>query len=219
MPDDITNGDQGGQGNTNAAPGAGGGDEGAGAVSWLDALPEDLRGHEALKAMDSPEALVKAHLDLLGKQPQVPEDYTLALPEGIKADEGLMRAFKATAKQAGLTQDQAQAVANVHAEFIKVQNEQWAREMTAAEDSLRKTWGADFDTNLARAQRGLAVAAGDEAPVLATILKATGMGNHPVVAKVGLYIDSLTADDKLVNGQPAGVGRSAAQILFDKSGK
>ncbi len=54
-------------------------------------------------------------------KPTVPDAYTFQLPQGMKADDELVAKISPVFKELGLTQEQAQKVANVYAERVAAQ--------------------------------------------------------------------------------------------------
>jgi hypothetical protein len=81
-------------------------------TKFTDTLPENLKGHEALKDMD-PVKLAESYVSTIDKVPQVPksiDEYTNPeIPQGIPIDEAANRLFREEALKAGMTNAQYQA--------------------------------------------------------------------------------------------------------------
>jgi len=79
---------------------------------FTETLPEELRGHEALKDMD-PVKLAESYVSTIDKVPKVPasidEYVNPELPEGIPLDEAANQIFREEALKAGMTNEQYQA--------------------------------------------------------------------------------------------------------------
>lgn len=144
---------------------------------FLDTLPEALRSEAAFKDMQDVGALAQAHHELLGKQPVVPdtaEGYTTpAMPDGLTPNKAELSAFKAVAKEQGLTQAQFDAVVaadNARAERFAVARKAYLEKGT---EELKKDWGADYESNKALAHKTLTSFAGegaDKSPALVDFL-------------------------------------------------
>jgi hypothetical protein len=153
---------------------------------------------------------------------QVPEDgkYTLTMPEGVELDAGLLEGMSPRFKELGLTQGQAQALAD---DFIKAGQAKavkdgeawatriagWANDAKADKDIGGAKWDATVrDAHRATLQLGT--------PELKEYLNASGGGNHPEMirffAKVGGLIkeDSPPTNGGTGNGKPA----ETAHLLF-----
>lgn len=133
-----------------------------------------------------------------------PEKYEpFKLPDGVKLEDAQIADLQATAKDLGLTQDQAQKLVDRE---LKVRGEVSTAAQTEFKSTIAK-WAddarADKDiggdklaATLASAKRGLdAASTNAKLPELKTMLDSTGFGNHPAVIKLFQYVDSLTAND------------------------
>ena len=123
---------------------------------------------------------------LSAEAPEAPVEieYTdFTYPEGTVVDETIQDAFKSAAKEAGLTQKQAQhltdmgslmrtkVMADHQAQQAQVHND-WAE----ASRSDKEFGGAKMDENLAIAGKAINAFA---TPELKALLDSTGIGNHP----------------------------------------
>lgn len=144
--------------------------------------------------------------------PVVPADYTLQLPEGVTFDDATIGEIKAALKQAGATQEQAQAHVAAFASSVKTVNDRAAQAARAAgEAALRadpEFGGENFDRTLADAKATVVALGGEDA--LAELDK-TGLGNSPALIKVFAKLARHgLAGGKFVAG---GHARNAEQTL------
>lgn len=211
-------------GNADASKGAAasgtGTTDGAAKVAGTDA---GATGGDPAKVAADKAAADAAAAEAAKAKTGAPEKYeAFKLPDGVKLNDATVADLQATAKDLGLTQDQAQKLvdrelkvrgdvtAAAQAEF-KSTIGKWADEARADKD----IGGDKLPATLASAKRGLeAVAANAKLPDLKPMLDATGFGNHPTVIKLFQYVDSLTANDgKFVPGgkAPAAQNTEAAQ--------
>ena len=146
-------GDAGANGNGNGGGDGEGGDGGdSTATNWLDGLPDELKGHDALKEIKTPEDMAKRLAELHGKVPTIPEkaeDYTFQAPDGVQMDQPLMDGFKDFAHKGGLTQDQFHGAIEFYNEFFLGRIDQAINDTDTA---LSKEWGADKEKNMEAAQ-------------------------------------------------------------------
>lgn len=228
-------------GNLNPTPGSTG--DGGGGGTWLDSLPEDLKGNEALKGYDGIESLAKAHLTAQGelaglKQqiedgkpviPETPEAYELpAKFEGIpdEAAAEVAKSLSQVALEAGLTKEQAgKAYAAIMAQEVKaIKDEAEAIERKQAETktSLQKEYGDKYAETMNTAFLRCAEIAGTTGVDGATFkawLDNTGIGDDPTFIKFAVGLAKLVSSDGILqNAGPAGP-RSAAEILYPNQGK
>lgn len=130
-----------------------------------------------------------AYYKALGR-PDKPEDYKLEkpqLPEGMIYDENKSKLFAQVAHKEGLTTKQLTALHNAWNESVKADFETQTK---AANDflnkstvAMKKEWGPDFDSNLAKADAAIGLIFGED---FKKVLKDTGLCNHPDVIK-GMY--------------------------------
>lgn len=195
------------QDNTDAGAGTGG----SATPSFIESLPEDLRGSEQLKGFDSAEKLARAHLETLGKLPVVPEKpeaYQLTIPDGHPVNAELVSQFQKWAHEAGLSQDQAAKIgqnyiaaeAAIMAQMQKADNE--------AQTVIKTEWGDKFDANLAVAQKAVVQFCTAEEQ---KFLEESRLGNNPVLVRMFHRIGQAMSEDKLLPGGP-GAGGGAVQM-------
>lgn len=129
------------------------------------------------------------------------------LPEGMTVDETLKTGFQAAAHKAGLSDKQADGLyqwwnSQVGERFTAGAAET-ARAHQAAEQGLRQEWGAAFDQNLNNARQAVEHYGGAK---LKAELEASGMGNHPELAKVFAKMGANLQEDGLIGRGGGGGG-------------
>jgi hypothetical protein len=144
----------------------------------------------------------------------VPETYEFtgteeAIPEVIEA-------YKGAAKEAGITNAEAQTILSkvlpVMAEQQAAQHaamvESWANEVKAD----KEIGGAKLDANLAVAKKGVEAVGGKD---LVDFFNSSGLGNHPLLVKAFYNVGmKISEDNKFINGG-SGIGKpSIAQAMF-----
>lgn len=155
--------------------------------------------------------------------PVIPEKYEFKAPEGVTLDAGLVDAITPVLKDLKLTQEQASKLVDTYNEYGKkftaeaekkadADFKQWmADQATANTKAVQKEWGADFNANLATAQRGLARVLSPEGKRL---LDETGLGNHPEFLKAFLAVGKMIREDTPPNGASPSGRKSSADVLY-----
>jgi hypothetical protein len=152
---------------------------------------------------------------------QVPADgkYDLKMPDGVEVDTELLAAIAPQFKEAGLTQGQAQKLADAYAKIIQDRatkaNESWAETVSKWVDDAKadKDIGGDkWDATVAAAQRAVDKLG---TPALKEYLNASGGGNHPELIRFMSKVGALVREDNPASGG-VGSGKPAdpAHILF-----
>lgn len=153
--------------------------------------------------------------DAGGGAGEVPENYEFNLGEGLTITDEQKTAFTAIAKDAKLTQAQADSLLKMHSEIINGY-------MHAAEDAVEKNiaecqkLGLTSQENLGFARTAVNTFGGSEAM---QVLIDTGAINHPAVCKLFVTIGQLISEDKPADthvGGGKGTPR-AEDILFPNS--
>lgn len=153
--------------------------------------------------------------DAGGGAGEVPENYEFNLGEGLTITDEQKTAFSAIAKDAKLTQAQADSLLKMHSEIINGY-------MHAAEDAVEKNiaecqkLGLTSQENLGFARTAVNTFGGSEAM---QVLIDTGAINHPAVCKLFVTIGQLISEDKPADthvGGGKGTPR-AEDILFPNS--
>lgn len=146
---------------------------------------------------------------------EVPENYEFNLGEGLTITDEQKTAFTAIAKDAKLSQAQADSLLKMHSEIINGY-------MHAAEDAAEKNiaecqkLGLTSQENLGFARTAVNTFGGSEAM---QVLVDTGAINHPAVCKLFVTIGQLISEDKPADthvGGGKGTPR-AEDILFPNS--
>lgn len=146
---------------------------------------------------------------------EVPESYEFNLGEGLTITDEQKTAFTAIAKDAKLSQAQADSLLKMHSEIINGY-------MHAAEDAIEKNiaecqkLGLTSQENLGFAKTAVDTFGGSEAM---QVLIDTGAINHPAVCKLFVTIGQLISEDKPADthvGGGKGTPR-AEDILFPNS--
>lgn len=153
---------------------------------------------------------------------KVPEDgkYTLVMPEGVAVDDELLAALSPDFKELGLTQGQAQKladkfIASQQARAAK-QTETWAGTVSGWVDQ------AKADKDMGGTKWDSTVSAGIRAvdrlgtPELRSYLNASGGGNHPEMIRFMAKVGAMISEDRPATGGAEGAGKpaEAAHRLF-----
>lgn len=190
---------------------AGGGEGGAGGDGSIGGDSGAAGGSKSV--FDNPDGSGNASGD--GSAGEVPENYEFNLGEGLTITDEQKTAFTAIAKDAKLTQAQADSLLKMHSEIINGY-------MHAAEDAVEKNiaecqkLGLTSQENLGFARTAVNTFGGSEAM---QVLIDTGAINHPAVCKLFVTIGQLISEDKPADthvGGGKGTPR-AEDILFPNS--
>lgn len=224
MTDDILAQD-GGQGNDDTGAGGKGGDGGDGnggtPNEFVGGLPEDLRGHEALKDVDSAESLTKRVVELHGKQaPSAPEAYDFTIPDGQKEPMPVVKAFaEEAAKDLGLSQEgfakTEKWITGYVGKLIEADKANHTKALEEAQAELKKDWGDKYDANV-----GNAVKFATKLELIEPLTK-LGLQNDPHIVKAFSRAFSMISEDQFESGGGGGGGgeMSPGQAMgFDKIG-
>ncbi len=189
-------------GNTNA--------DGAAAVqnpSFIESLPEDIRGHEAIKNFDSAEKLARAHLETLGKvviPPESADKYEITVPDGKQVNQEFLSGFKAWAHEAGLSQKQAAALAEKYLAFEDAQLAAYSKAAEAQVNAVKIEWGDKFDANVAIAHKAVEQFCTAEDK---RYLDESGLGNNPTLVRMFYKIGLAMNDDTMGQGRQGSAGQ------------
>lgn len=135
---------------------------------------------------------------------EVPEAYEFTFPEGVEVDPDTVGELGNVAKELGLTQEQAQKIADLGAK----QSERWLQAQQTVMDNAEKQWidtvRADEEIGGDKLDENLSVAKGalDKfgTPELAAFLKESRLGNHPELIRLMHRVGKAIADDSVVPG-------------------
>jgi hypothetical protein len=160
-----------------------------------------------------------------------PEKYIdFKLPEGFQADKPLLEKFSTTARELGLSQENAQKLVDLQTEHAKAGMESLVKEAQRRDLEVREQWksetlkvlGADADKQLAFAAKAL-----DRfgTPQTRQFLEQTGLGNHPSLVQLLITAGKAISEDAFIAGKPAnGISDDKAALIktfptmFDKDG-
>jgi hypothetical protein len=192
-------------------------------ASWVDSLPEDLRGHEGLKKFKSPEDLSRSWISaqsMIGKKGVIlpgekatDEDlqrfykevglpdldkYEVKGPDGAQVNEEFMKNFREQAHKAGVMPKQAKALLDwylgAESQTVKSANEAKEKAVQEGLKGLRSEWGQGYDKNIAMGEMALRELGGDE--MLQHVVK-TGLGKDPAFIKLCAKMGEALGEDKL----------------------
>lgn len=151
-----------------------------------------------------------------------PEKYEIKFEEGRQVDAVVLGDFESVAKELGLSQAQAQKLADFGP---KISDLVIAKNNAALKDAQTK-WheqsvgdkefgGTKYNENLSIAKRALDNFA---SPELVQLLKDTGLQMHPEVIRLFYKAGKTISEDKIVNGGNSSKAetRSPADILYGK---
>lgn len=145
--------------------------------------------------------------DPVAAKPVAPDKYdftALKLPDGVTLNPALVEAVAPVLKELGLSQEQANKLVEAHAkttaELFKADEAKREADFTAfmaqkAKESLaaiKTEWGAQYDSNLALAQKGMARVF---SPAAKALLDETGLGNNPEFLKAFLAVGKMVSED------------------------
>lgn len=144
------------------------------------------------------------------KDDSAPESYELTHPDGIEIDTD---AFTAFARDADLTQDQAQKL------LEKMAPAMVARQQAAIEQA-RQQWVSDakadkeFGGEKLSENLGVAKKAMDQfgSPELKALLEQSGLGNHPEVIRFFFRAGKAISEDRVVTGSARGQAFDARSL-------
>lgn len=155
--------------------------------------------------------------------PAVPESYAdFAAPEGLAMDSALSDNLKAFAKEKGLSQEDAQKLADMGFSAVQKTQDAFKEQMEQinakwiADTRADKEFGGDkLQENLAVAKRALDTFGSAE---LSKLLHESGLGNHPEIIRYNFRVAQAISEDRLVPGGLKPAAGKTAQGFYEKSG-
>jgi len=147
-------------------------------------------------------------------EPEVPESYEFAMPEGVQLDKTAAEEFTVIAKELKLDQATAQKVADVGAKMAQRQAEAHVKLVetwTEAVKTDKEIGGDKLAENLGVARKALEAFG---TPELKDVLNSTGFGNHPAVIKAFYKIGKAISEDRFVTGGAKGPETDIAKRMF-----
>ncbi|KQN10270.1 hypothetical protein ASE85_02445 [Sphingobium sp. Leaf26] len=138
--------------------------------------------------------------------PVVPEAYELTAPEGMTIDADLLTEATPIFKEAGLTNDQAQAILPAAKSLIEKTQQSAVQTMIDAGNQQRKAWldaakadeqigGNKWDASLGSAAKAFDALGHPEGSPFRTALNETGFGNHPEMIRIFARIGEMVGED------------------------
>ncbi|KKN00113.1 hypothetical protein LCGC14_1141110 [marine sediment metagenome] len=201
-------------------------------ADWRELLPEELRKEKSLESFKDVAGLGKSFVetkkmvgnaiqlpeegkepgegqldgiyDKLGR-PKTAEEYKFTkpdIPDGIPWDETMEKSFLARAHKAGLSNGQVETLMQWHGEEIRRQWGVGQEHLAESVDELKGEWGANFDRNIALAQRAVVWVGGEE---LKGLLESTGLANNPIFVRAYAKQGKALAEDGLIESEVSGV--------------
>lgn len=158
----------------------------------------------------------KGDQDAAGDKPTgAPEQYEFTVPEGVQMDEAGLKSFSEFAKGLDMSQEAAQAMLEKmgpawqqrQSDAIKAVQDNWATESRAD----KEFGGEKLSENLAVAEKALQTFG---TPELRTLLKESGLGNHPEIIRAFYRAGKQISEDRFVAGS---AGRPQGQSDYAKS--
>ena len=190
-------------GDNNPAPTGGGNDNNPGGVTGVQ--PQN-KGQKSV--FDVP-----GSGDNNPPAPVVPESYEFNLGEGLTITDELKGKFTEIAKGAKLTQEQANALIDMHSSILLDYMHKTEAKVNGWVDECQKA-GYLSEENLGYAKSAINYFGGSDAM---NALVETGAINHPAVFKMVMTIGQLIAEDAPPKGDPPKGPKSSADILFPNS--
>jgi hypothetical protein len=145
-----------------------------------------------------------------------PEKYEFVMPENASMDEAGIESFSAFAKDLNLTQEAAQKMVDKmapamqarQAEVLQVNKTKWADQSRADTEF----GGAKLTENMAVAEKALNQFG---TPALHTLLKESGLGNHPEIIRAFYRAGkAISEDGSFVNGNKSATSETTAQRMY-----
>jgi hypothetical protein len=196
-----------------AAPGAGAASAGEGA----DTNQTGEKTAEQKAADEAAAAAAEAAAVEAAKAAGAPEKYEpFVAPEGTAIDATVLTQFEEAARELNLPQDKAQQLidkmAPAMAQQQAAQMQQLSQDWQAAASADKEYGGDKLAENLGYATKAVDTFA---SPELKTMLRETGLGNHPELVRFMVRAGKAISEDKIVTGgAPATANRSAAEVLY-----
>jgi hypothetical protein len=162
------------------------------------------------------------------KAGEVPEKYTLKLPDGVLIDEPMMNEFTAWAKENKLTNAEAQKAAEMHMKAVGVFAAKQAQELATQRRAWVDEFKADKEVGGAKADEAVGAArkvlnvlgTPEEVARLKADLDRTGMGDHPVLVKGLRLFAQFVGDDNVIVGRPSASGpKDPVSVLYGNNSK
>ena len=144
-----------------------------------------------------------------------PKDYVLKAPEGSLLSPDDVANLQKTAKEAGLTQEQAEGILKAKDESVKAFSVKQLQDLDNAKVQWKKDCEKDPDIggekyaqNIELAHRAWDKVADKE---LRSLAEQTGFGSHPAVVRMLVRVGRMMSEDTLVRGSVGGAPESKSK--------
>jgi hypothetical protein len=186
------------------------------------AAPAALAAPAAPAATGAPAAPAAApEAALISEAPPAVEAFELRVPEGVKADESLMKEFGTLAKGLGMKSADAQKIVDIYATRVEAQakaaDEAFAKQQGAWKDEVKadkEIGGQNFDQT--RVEVGRFFNAFDKDGSVRKAISQLGLGNHPAIVRLAVRAAKLLREDGVVAAGAPGGERSEEDKLRSK---
>jgi hypothetical protein len=190
-------------------------------VDWKESVPEDYR--ENVSKFNDVGSLAKSYVELerqFGNRVKIPDEnsmpeevsafyqklgrpenkdaYDLGLSEDTPVNTAILDAIKTTAFENGVSQTQLQGMVK---SYMEAEQAELHRSFEEGERTMKETWGAKYDENLAIAKRATKELFDED---FIKILDGSPLGNSPIVIRNLHNIGLKMLDDTLVTGKAEG---------------
>lgn len=192
-----------------ADTGASGATDGEGGAGDGDGGDDTALGGSGKKADDAEAGAGEGGEDGEGEQAPahvVPEAYELTAPEGLTIDADLLAEATPIFKEAGLSNDQAQAILPAAKSLMEKTQQATIQTMIDGGNQQRKAWldaakadeqigGNKWDASLGSAAKALDALGHPEGSEFRTALNETGFGNHPEMIRIFARLGQMVGED------------------------
>ncbi len=136
----------------------------------------------------------------------IPEAYELTPPEGLTIDADLLAEATPIFKEAGLSNDQAQAILPAAKSLMEKTQQATLQTLIDGGNQQRKAWldaakadeqigGNKWDASLGSAAKALDALGHPEGSEFRTALNETGFGNHPEMIRIFARLGEMVGED------------------------
>lgn len=136
----------------------------------------------------------------------IPEAYELTAPEGLTIDADLLAEATPIFKEAGLSNDQAQAILPAAKSLMEKTQQSTLQSLIDSGNQQRKAWldaakadeqigGNKWDASLGSAAKALDALGHPEGSEFRTALNETGFGNHPEMIRIFARLGEMVGED------------------------
>jgi hypothetical protein len=165
-----------------------------------------------------------------GEAAATPEKYELTAPEGFTLDQEAVDTATPVFKELGLTNEQAQKLMPVAADFAKRIGDRLTGDLLGKVSEERKAWletsrsdqeigGANWDQSLTVAAKAMDQLGFVKGSPLRNILDESGLGNHPEMIRAFVRVGKAIGEDaNFVRPEHnASVKRTDAELFYPQS--